>query len=183
MDLIDRPLADLALGDVVTLPDGRALTVRSIVQLAFPVGTMSSFLLLGELEMLLSVSPSAADPLGVYRPVEHFPVPAAHVRAAAEGAARYWAPHLPAVAGAMGEVRYRVLEVRGSLDPIVLVYRGPETVPFVRTGHLDGTTIRVLRMGRSDAAEHSVDRHAATVRQAPHLVPVTERVFETLTGR
>jgi hypothetical protein len=175
------PLADLALGDVLTLPDGRAHTVRSIVQLVVPVGSMSGFVLLGELEMLLSMPASIRDPLGVYLPVERFPVPEAHTRIAAEGAARYWAPHLPAIAGAMGEILYRVIEVRGSLDPIVVVYRGPDVVVFVRTGEMDVTTLRLLRMQRSMEPEQDVERFGAALQPAPHLVPVTERAYETLT--
>ena len=174
-------LADVALGDVVTLPNGRSLTVRSMVTLATPVGSMSGFLLLGELEMLLSIPPSQNDPLGVYLPVERFPVDESQTRVAAEGAARYWAPHLPAIAGAMGEIRFRVLEVRGSVDPVVVVYRGPDVVVFVRTGHLDVRSLGMLRMQRPSGVEQDVERHAATVAPAPHLVPATERAYETLT--
>jgi hypothetical protein len=178
---MELALADIALGDVVTLPDTRSLTVRSVVQLAVPVGSMTGFVLLGEMEMLLSIPPSQADPLGVFLPVMKFPVPETQTRVAAEGAARYWAPHLPAIAGAMGEILFRVLEVRGAVDPIVVVYRGPDVVVFMRTGHLDAHTLRILRMQRPVGDEQSVDRYAATVQQVPHLVPVEERAYETLT--
>jgi hypothetical protein len=180
-DLMELALADIALGDVVCLPDSRSLTVRSVVQLAVPVGSMSGFVLLGELEMLLSVPTSDADPLGVYLPVERFPVPEDYTRVAAEGAARYWAPHLPAVAGAMGEILFRVLEVRGAVDPIVVVYRGPDVVVFIRTGHMSSNVLRILRMQRPIGEEQTVDRYAASVQQAPHLVPVEQRAYETLT--
>jgi hypothetical protein len=178
---MELPLADLALGDVITLPEGRSLTVRSVVQLVVPVGSMSGFVLLGELELLLSIPTSELDQLGVYLPVERFPVPAEHTRVAAEGAARYWAPHLPSIAGAMGEITYRVLDVRGSLDPVVVVYRGPDVVVFMRTGGLDTGALRLLRMQRAVGSEQDVDRFAAVVQTAPHLVPVTERAYETLT--
>jgi hypothetical protein len=178
---MELPLADLALGDVITLPEGRSLTVRSVVQLVVPVGSMSGFVLLGELELLLSIPTSELDQLGVYLPVERFPVPHEQTRVAAEGAARYWSPHLPAIAGAMGEVTYRVLDVRGSLDPVVVVYRGPDVVVFMRTGGLDTNALRLLRMQRPVGTEQDVDRFAAVVTAAPHLVPVTERAYETLT--
>ncbi len=179
---MEPDIADLALGDVVTMPDGRPLTVRSVVSLSVPVGSMAGFVLLGEMEMLLATPPSPSDPLGVYLPVERFPVPEEMARVAATGAARYWAPHLPAVAGAMGEIQFRVLEVRGSVDPIVVVYRGPDVVVFVKTGHMDARFLRVLRLQRPVGPEAEVERHAATVAPAPHLVPVAERAYEVLTG-
>jgi hypothetical protein len=80
----------------------------------------------------------------------------------------------------MGEVMFRVLEVRGSVDPIVVVYRGPDVVVFMRTGHLGTGALRILRMQRPIGEEQSVDRYAATVQKAPHLVPVEQRAYETL---
>lgn len=164
----NTPLAGLALGDIITLPDGRDLTVRSLVSLTQPVGSMAGFVLLGELELLLSIPSLLGAPDGVYLPIERFPVPTSNTRCASEGAARYWAPHLPALGQAMGEIYYRVIEVRGSIDPVVVIYRGPEAVVFVRTGYTFDGELRITALRRDPSNENvDVDRHAADVVVAP----------------
>lgn len=177
-------IAELALGDIVTFPDGRDLTVRSQVRLTNPVGSMAGFVLLGELEMLFSIPSVAEAPMGIFLPVERFPVPAVHTRCAAEGAARYWAPHLPALGQAMGEIYYRVIEVRGSVDPVVVIYRGPEAVVFIRTGYQWETELKLTTLRRDRSNEEvDVDRHSAAVTVAPARTSVAADVFADFASR
>lgn len=158
-----NPLADIALGDIVVLPDGRAMTARSKANLTHPVGSMASFVIAGEMEVLLSVPARAGDNILVYVPIDYVPESAENARVAAVGAANYWAPHLPALRGAMGEITYRVLEVRGSVDPIVIVYRGNEVIVFIRATFALPGELQVMAMRRSDANDVDVIRHAAVV--------------------
>lgn len=156
-------IARLALGDVVVLPDGRALTLRARASLPTTVGSMAGFVILGELELMLSVPSSIASPLLVYVPVSKLPPAAARARTAYEGVANYWAPHLPGLRGAMGELLFRVVEVRGSVDPIVIVYRGPEAVVFIRASMVYPNDLSVLTMRRDADSDVDVPRHAAVV--------------------
>lgn len=160
---MDHPLQAVELGDVVVLPDGRAMTVRGRVGLPTPVGSMSGFLIGGELEVLLSLPTLIESPIAVYVPIDYLPESAAKARTVYEGAMRYWAPHLPALTGAMGELLYRVVAVRGSVDPIVIVYRGPEVIVFIRASYADGRDLRVLYMRRDVDNAVDLDRHAASV--------------------
>jgi hypothetical protein len=146
---------------------------------------MAGFVLLGELELVLSVPSVAGAAVGVYLPIERFPVPTVHTRCASEGAARYWAPHLPAVGQAMGEIYYRVIEVRGSVDPVVVVYRGPDAVVFVRTGYAWDADLRVTALPRDDRHEGiDVVRHAADVTVAqPVAQPVASDVYADFVTR
>lgn len=164
-------LSDTVLGDVVVLPDGRALTVRSRVDLPVQIGSINGFVLMGELEALLGFPPLDADPFLVYQPVPYLPVDPSRCRLAAEGVTRYWAPHLPAASGAMGEVAYRVLEVRGQLDPVVIVYRSSEMVVFVRTAIAFGNDLKVLAMDRPLSDSDPVARHAAFVDRPAWVQP------------
>lgn len=180
----EKSFLALALGDIVTLDDGRTMSVRSKVEIAIPVGAMAGFVLLGELEMLLSIPALSGAPLAIYLPIERFPVPADHSRSAAEGAARYWAPHLPALGQAMGEIYYRVIEIRGTADPAVIIYRGPEAVVFVRTGYTFTDALDVLALPRDAANEHvPVERHVAEVDVVPSYVPAPEEIYSTFTTR
>lgn len=167
------PLRDTELGDIVVLPDGRGLTARSKVVLPSVVGSMAGFVLCGELEVLLSIPTSATAPINVYVPVDYVPELASS-RTVHEGAASYWAPHLPSITGAMAEILYRVVEIRGSVDPVVIVYRGVEVIVFIRTTFAHPSDIKVLYMPRTDANDYDVTRHAATV-DAPVAVPDAPR--------
>jgi len=169
---------DLALGDVVVLPDGRAMTVRSQVTLPTPAGSMASFLIAGEMDVLLSLPAQSNQPVLVYVPIDYLPEAAANARVVYEGATNYWAPHLPALQGAMGELLYRVVLVRGSVDPIVIVYRGPEIIVFIRASLASSLDFSVLKMRREDTSHVEVARHAAIV-TSPSPVPAAP-VYEPL---
>jgi len=165
-----NPLIDLALGDVVRLPDGRAMTLRSQVTLPLPAGSMAAFLILGEMDALLSLPSVSNQPVLVYVPIDYLPETAANSRTVYEGATNYWAPHLPALQGAMGEILYRVLLVRGSVDPIVIVYRGPEVIVFIRAALTNYQELGILKMRREDTSHVEVSRHASVV-TSPALAP------------
>jgi hypothetical protein len=171
---MDYPLAGIELGDVIVLPDGRAMTARAKVSLPEPVGSMSGFVIGGELEALLSLPTMAESPVLLYVPIDYLPEAAAKARTVYEGAMRYWAPHLPALTGAMGELLYRVVAVRGSIDPIVIVYRGPEVIVFIRASYVDPRDLRVMRMRRDVANDMEMERHAAVVRSPGRDASVDE---------
>lgn len=158
------PLEDVALGDVVTLHDGRSLTVRSSVVLPQPIGSLSSFLLAGELDVILAVGPGQVS---VYCPVE-FATPASNdYTIVCEGAASYYAPHVPALAGAMGEVQFRLVMLRGSVDPLILLWRENELIVFKRETYTSRDAIEVLPMRRGDTRSAvPLVRHAASVEPA-----------------
>lgn len=158
------------LGDVVCLPDGRHMTVRAKVELPMPLGSMSGFLVCGELEALLSMPPSGSSLALLYQPVDMLPREARQARAVFSGACSYWAPHLPAQRQAMGELLYKVAEVPGSVDPLVIVWRGPEAVMFVRTESFSADSLSVLYMPRDNEDTSQVVWRTSTVRQ-PSLVP------------
>jgi hypothetical protein len=133
---------------------------------------MAGFVLAGELELLLATPARAGDQVGLYLPKEQMPSEYRYCRTVVEGAARYWAPHLPALGGAMGEVIYRVVEIRGMQHPAVIIYRGEEVVVFVHTSGIDPRDLRVAHMPRG-ATEVAVTRHSGTL--TPASVPVSPR--------
>ena len=166
----DAPLSNLSLGDVTVLPDGRAMTIRAQVTLPFPAGSMAGFIIAGEMDVLLSIPASMHQPGLIYVPVDYLPESAENSRVVCEGATNYWAPHLPALQGAMGEVLYRAVLVRGSVDPIVIVYRGPEVIVFIRAAIVNLDELSVLSMARNVANQVEVPRHVALV-STPSTVP------------
>jgi hypothetical protein len=171
-----HPLAGSALGDLVTLPDGRGLSVRARVSLPVPEGSMAGFVILGELELLLSLPPLLGAPFSVYVPISYLPEYAADAKSVFEGVTSYWSPHLPAVSGAMGELAWRVLRVRNRLDPLVLVYRGPEMVVFVKASEAAAGDVHVRFMSRTGDNDVAVARQSALV-GSPSPVVVPQRTL------
>jgi hypothetical protein len=181
-DLPLHPLAYVALGDLVSLPDGRRLSVRARVSLPVPEGPMAGFLICGELEALLSLPSQQHAPVGVYIPIPYLPQSAADAKVVFEGVTSYWAPHLPSVAGAMGELAWRVLRVRNAFDPLVAVYRGNELVVFVKASEAALEDLSVRFMPRTGDDDATVARHSALV-GAPAPAPVPQRSLADATRR
>lgn len=176
------PLAHVALGDIVALPDGRRMTVRCRADLGVPLGSMGGFVIAGELEALLSIPACEGVPVGLYRPLQRWDEYANRAKVVAEGVARYWAPHLPALRGAMGELGYQILDVRGQIHPIVAVRRGEEVILFVRISDVATEHLWLLYMERSPNNDVDVARHAGYLTPLaapaqPVLIPA-EGIFE-----
>lgn len=165
-------LENAALGDLIQLPDGKTYTLRAHIKLPIPVSGITTFQILGELELALALPVTPANPALVYIASPHLPVDPNRCRVILEGNTRYWAPHLPANGGAMGEISYRVLEAKGLIDPILLVYRSKEMVVFVRSTQLWTKDIKHLQMERPLTDADPVKRHTAKVRK-PAWVPET----------
>lgn len=173
-------LAHVALGDLLTLPDGTTYTVRSRVNLTEPVRALSGFLVAGECQAVLTASAVVGEPFGVHLPGKVPPDATVHM--VVEGAASYWAPHLPSLTGAMGELLWRVVFVSGYPDPVVVIYRGHEVIPFIRVATVDPQDVELSTLPRSQANDIEVERHAGHV--VPTAMPVQpERIYETIVGR
>ena len=178
--MTDAPLAELALGDVITVSPGRTYSVRAVASWGAPVANLVGFVLLGELDALLGI-PSNSGPLDVFLPVNNFPSHSGPGRSVAEGAVRYWAPHLPAMSDAMGELLWRLIVFPGKLDPVFLVYRGEELVVFVRSFDVPSQQLRTQRMLRGEDTTR-VDRTSGLVTAVPSYVP-SSNLYEQLTSR
>lgn len=184
-------LVDVQLGDVVTIGAGQSFSVRAVErELAEPVGTMHGFVLAGEVgpqSALLSIPASAHDPVGVYTPLDHIPVHARTAIPVCQGVVSYWAPHLPNLSGAQGELGYKVARVRGSVDPMVLVWRGDERVVYMHSSTFPINHLRFTCLPR-DASSTEIDqrRHAAVVHQevtTPYEVPAPVPLAEPVPAR
>lgn len=181
-------LHDLELGDIVTLPDGKPQTVRSIERrLERTVGVMAGFILAGEIGpscTLMSLPPTPGDEVVLYTPLDEIPSNVGAPKVAVEGVSSYWAPHLPNFSGAMAELGYKVCTIRGARDVLVILWRGRERVIFVKSAITTPDAIGMERMKRDAAqTEHEVARYAAIVRdsstrKATHLEPVRKLPVE-----
>jgi hypothetical protein len=162
-----------SLGDILTLPDGRSFSVRMFATLPENDLRINSLCLLGDLEIVLA--PSSTDRnASILLPVETLPPGAATARPLCDGAAAFWAPHLPAIGGAMGEVLFRLLLLRTAFAPLVVIDRGGDHVFFLKVGELDLGHVQATRMPRSAFDDVQVSRFAAVVDPAPVVEP--ERV-------
>lgn len=168
----------LALGDVITLPDGASRTIRSVM-LALPhaVGSMHGFAVAGDIgpaTVLLSLPADPSTPVGVFRPVDKVPAAAAHATVVCSGTLPFWAPHLPGLRQALGQLGYKVCVVRGQAEPMVLLWRGRELVVFVHSADTSGHDITVQQLRRDEhAVSAPVSRVAAAVASPDRVAPAT----------
>jgi len=167
------PFAEVKLGDILRLPDGRQQTVRACESFPVPVGTMAGFLVCEELELLVSLPANRQLPVSLFAPMYEEPE---LVRAGIElfrGEMTYWAPHLPASSEAMGALQFRIVALRGSLHPAVVVYRTGEPVVFIHVGDLAVSQLSIQRMVRGEERPSRHRRHAALLRplDLPSHVP------------
>lgn len=159
-------LEALHLGDIITLPDGRSFSLRMSARLPDNTLGLSSLIILGDLELLLAPSLTGSQ-VQMLLPVESLPPTAATAKPLCDGAASFWAPHLPAVGGAMGEILYRLLLLRAAFAPMVVLDRGGDHVFFLRIGDLDRSTLRCTRMPVSTMSDTPVARFSAVVDPVP----------------
>jgi hypothetical protein len=169
-----EPASGPALGDIITLPDGRSFSVRMFTYLPENDLALTSLCLLGDLEVLLAPAVHSGN-ADLLLPVETLPPGAATARPLCEGAAAFWAPHLPAIGGAMGEVLFRVMLLRSSFSPLVVIDRGGDHVFFLKVGEVALASLRSLRMPKSNMDNVQVSRFAAVVDPAPALMPEKTR--------
>ena len=176
------PFADAALGDIIRLPtDHRDYTVRGSARLSKTVGSMAGFLIAGELHALISTPERFDGPVSIYTVSREMPVEASKCRSAHEGVFRYWAPHLPSVQAAMGELAFRVLRVRGTVDPLVIVYRDDEPIIFTRATVVSVSDIALTPLERNDEVGEAT-RHAALVRAPGTPEPNASQLYESFTN-
>lgn len=144
---------DIALGDLVTIPDGHAYSVRAVIRFPMPHNSVSGFLILGEFEAALSLPSLQTAPAGLMTPGTPDALKGQQVQVVVEGATRFWPPHIPAVPGAMIDIPYRVLAVRGQEHPVLVCFRGPEVIVFGRSRSVWMSEIGLAAMHLSDALD------------------------------
>lgn len=163
-------LASARLGDLLTLPDGRSYSVRMLANLPENALELDGLCLLGDLEVLLA--PKGSGMVEMLSPFQAPPPGAQSARPLLDGAASFWAPHLPAIGGAMGEVTFRLLQLRASFAPMVVIDRGGDLVFFLRIGEIPTRDLSMLRLPVSDHDQVPVTRFAAVVEPLPIPAPV-----------
>lgn len=165
-------LDTVQLGDVVRFPDGRSLTTRARAQLPGPAGSMSGFVVCGELAAMLAVPATAEDPVLLYVPVRTAPETIKSARQMYAGACRYWAPHLPGLATAMGELGWRIAMVAGSVDPVVVTFRSDEPTVWMKASLLRREDLAFLPLARVDESRQpTVERSTGWVVPGPNRTP------------
>lgn len=143
----------LALGDIVSFPPDVQHTVRAVIRFRSPYGSVAGFVLLGEFDAAMSIPALQSVPAEISTPRDPSALDGQQVMLLQEGVTRYWAPHVPAVPGAMSEVKFKVLAVRGQEQPVLMCFRGPEKVVFVRLHSVWMSDVGVASMGLAPALD------------------------------
>lgn len=171
MPVMTVSFAALELGDIIAgvgSPAGHS--VRALGRVDDPLSSISEFAVLGELDMVLTTGPANVEGfVNAYRPVPGFPADPAACRQEAVGAVRFWPAHAPCVPDMMGELLWRIVSVRGRTQPLLLLYRSGEMVPFVFERTVPASELLVRQMQRlaDDAHYSDVHRVSGQVRLLP----------------
>lgn len=165
-------LRQLNLGDIVTFPDGRDFSLRMIADIPDNPLRISRLLALGDLELVLAAGDAASE-VQVLLPVETLPPGASSAKVLCDGAAAFWAPHLPAIGGAMGEITFRLLMLRSAFAPLAVLNRSGDHIFYLRMGTLELSRIKVTHLPVSALSSAPVARFAAVVDPIPVTVPTT----------
>jgi hypothetical protein len=158
-------IRDLALGDMVTTPDGRTASVRLLA--LFPEGVSrpwrtGGFVILGDFDAVLVTSRNTSA-IAAYVPIESVPTHVAGSDLLAEGRAGFLASHLPTDASALEPISWRAYSMVGQIEPLLVVYRGPQILVFLPATSFDSSDVTVVHLPRSGSNVKSVARHAVLV--------------------
>lgn len=165
-------LADARLGDVVVLPDGRSLTVRARIDPPAPMSGITTAFIVGEMDAILTVREGNAETVGYLVPVPGLQAGTVVRAVAAQGVTRYWAPHLPPLPQAMADLQFKVLDVQGSVVPVVVLFRSTEVIPFAQASEILTRRLQVMTLaGQEESAD--VQRRSWVVMQTPTTSPAT----------
>ena len=155
------------LGDIVSVPPRGPLSLRAVA--AAPERS-ASFAVLGECDSAMLVHGSSTWML---LPASPMPDAVRWGVPLAEGSRASWAPHLPAAAGAMGYLLWRLVRPAGSVTLSLIAWRGPDRMVFVPVYEVSPGSIAVTRMPWSQQAQAAqAPRASAVPAPAPARLPV-----------
>jgi hypothetical protein len=163
----------LRLGDMVQLPAEGPLAVRGLSAYDDQSGRSSVFAILGDVDRVLLGRDR--DQVTAYVPIDQLPPRLVNGQVVAEGRCGYLAAHVPGNGDGLDVMAWRVLRLAGHLDPVVLLYRGPQLLVFLPVGRVDPATLRVVRLSRGGVVP--------ATRRVSALVDLPAAPTEVLTPR
>jgi hypothetical protein len=158
LDMKNMIFEEVRLGDYL-LVNNEPRTVRGIIGAGHLPFKIKGYIILGELDYIVEI-PTEGKHCTILSPSTQTPNNGESVM---EGAITYFAPHLPAVGGAMGELLFRVVVSKGYSEPIILIYRNAEVIAYYKYDVLSTMSIRHERIKKSKAGNETTPRHAAIV--------------------
>lgn len=149
---------ELRLGDYLVV-NNEPRTVRGIITAGHLPFKIKGYIILGELDYIVEI-PIEGQHCTILSPSN---IPPGNGESVMEGAITYFAPHLPAIGGAMGELLFRVVVSKGYSEPIILIYRNAEVIAYYKYDVLKSSMIKHEKLKKSKASNEMTPRHAAIV--------------------
>lgn len=139
-------LNGLWLGDLIRFPGGQTHTVRSVVQFPAPRGSLSGFVVCGEMELVLSFPHGRDDVVGLcHRVPGTVPDPVGVVRLGTGHS--YWVP--PNLGGVVGGlIGWELWDVPGVAHPVIAVSRRREVTRFRLTDRVPVVSLQHQALSR-----------------------------------
>lgn len=169
--------SNLKLGDVVETYSGALETVRAVASVADNVAEVNGLCILGDMNAMLLCRKDDATTVTMLVPVQNIPKGAQTAHYLAAGLVSFWAPHLPAIGGALSTSKYELLLFADTRNPFVRVVRGHETIFFDNAASVQASTFSIGHQKLSPLNKTKVTRYAATINESyvPNIPAVLPR--------
>lgn len=149
------------LGDIVVFADQVKVTVRAVICLPYVCKDFSHLLLLGDLDIMLAV-PRSNQAVLIFHPHEKLSMNTLHLDS--KGATAFWAPHLPAEPGAMGELEWSSF-TDGAGRLVLKTQRGNEILTWTVSNWIAQESLELVAMAAP------LGQSATLPRRAVHVLP------------
>jgi len=167
--------SNLRLGDLVETPSGDLETVRAVASVGYNIADVEGLCILGSMNAVLLCRQDEEN-LVMLVPVQNIPQGAQTAQRMASGLVSFWAPHMPAIGGALCTAKYEIMMLMDTRDLFVMVTRGKETIFFNNHVDLPASAFSVGHQKLSHMNKDKVSRYAAVVSDSyvpfiPQAVP------------
>jgi hypothetical protein len=172
---------NLALGDIISINSGggaeHAFTVRLAAK--FPFGTQrpyqnGGFVILGEFERILAFGKNINT---LYTVTEDLPESLRINNMTAEGQSGFLAAHLPMFGASLEMLVWRSYMMPGSIDPIIIIHRGPQMLIYNPACELEDQQITAIKL--QNGQEKGVQSRYAVLVEVPKARVEESKYAET----
>ena len=173
--------SNLMLGDIVETYSGALETVRAVASVAYNIADIDGLCILGDMNAALLCRKDDTTTVIMLVPVQNIPKGAQTAHYLASGLVSFWAPHLPAIGGALSTSKYELMLFEDTQNLFVRVVRGNETIFFDNAASVQASTFSIGHQKLSPLNKTKVTRYAATIDESyvshiPSVLPQRVKV-------
>lgn len=149
--------------------------------MAYNTAEVDGLCVLGDMNAVLLCRKDDTDAILMLVPVQNIPKGAQTAHLLASGLVSFWAPHLPAIGGALSTSKYELMQFEDTRNLFVTIVRGNETIFFDNAVNISASTFSIGHQALSPLNKTRVVRYAATIDESyvtniPSALPLKVKV-------